>query len=375
MIQPRKWWQDSYKFKILDIIMIIPYKKLGVMLLTAAVLLGGGLTLSSFKKEKRFKVTENKAQKRVDITIDGKPFTSYIYPDELMKPVLYPIQTATGTFVTRGWPMDPRPGERVDHPHHVGLWFNYGNVNGLDFWNNSTAIAPEKKSGYGTIKHVSVNKMVAQDDRAELTVTKHWQKPDATNLLREDTKYTFTDNGGQRAIEMVVKLTALKEDVSFEDNKEGLIGIRVARELEHPSDKPEKFTDANGLETDVAKLNNYGVTGKYHSSEGIDGDAVWATRAKWMNLNGKVKDEAVSLVIIDHPENVGYPTYWHARGYGLFAANPLGQKEFSKGKETLDFKLKAGQSVVFKYKVLINAGANLSDEQVNEAFKTFSAVK
>ena len=345
------------------------------MLLTAAVLLGGGLTLSSFKKEKRFKVTENKAQKRVDITIDGKPFTSYIYPDELMKPVLYPIQTSTGTFVTRGWPMDPRPGERVDHPHHVGLWFNYGNVNGLDFWNNSTAIAPEKKSGYGTIKHVSVNQMVAKDDRAELLVTKHWQKPDATNLLREDTKYTFTANGGQRAIEMVVKLTALKEDVSFEDNKEGLIGIRVARELEHPSDKPEKFTDANGLETDVAKLNNDGVTGKYHSSEGIEGDAVWATRAKWMNLNGKVKDESVSLVIIDHPENVGYPTYWHARGYGLFAANPLGQKEFSKGKETLDFKLKAGQSVVFKYKVLINAGANLSDEQVNAAFKTFTSVK
>ena len=345
------------------------------MLLTAAVLLGGGLTLSSFKKEKRFKVTENKAQKRVDITIDGKPFTSYIYPDELMKPVLYPIQTSTGTFVTRGWPMDPRPGERVDHPHHVGLWFNYGNVNGLDFWNNSTAIAPEKKSGYGTIKHVSVNQMVAKDDRAELLVTKHWQKPDATNLLREDTKYTFTANGGQRAIEMVVKLTALKEDVSFEDNKEGLIGIRVARELEHPSDKPEKFTDANGLETDVAKLNNDGVTGKYHSSEGIEGDAVWATRAKWMNLNGKVKDESVSLAIIDHPENVGYPTYWHARGYGLFAANPLGQKEFSKGKETLDFKLKAGQSVVFKYKVLINAGANLSDEQVNAAFKAFTSVK
>src|SRR5690606_28605643 len=115
--------------------------KLGIMLLTASVLLGGAVTLSSFKafnlsslnKDKRFKVTENKAQKRVDITIDGKPFTSYIYPDELMKPVLYPIRTSTGTLITRGWPMEPRPGERVDHPHHVGLWFNYGDVNNLDF--------------------------------------------------------------------------------------------------------------------------------------------------------------------------------------------------------------------------------------------------
>jgi hypothetical protein len=363
--------------------MIKPHHKLRVMLLTAGVLLGGAVTLnsckaltqSSFKEDIRFKVTENKAQKRVDITIDGKPFTSYIYPDELMKPVLYPIRTATGTLVTRGWPMDPRPGERVDHPHHVGLWFNYGDVNGLDFWNNSTVIAPEKKSGYGTIKHVSVNQVVATDDRAELSVTKHWQKPDATNLVREEAKYIFTDQAGQRAIEMHVKLTALKEDVSFKDNKEGLIGLRVARELEHPSDKPEKFTDANGLATDVAKMNNDGVTGVYRSSEGIEGDAVWATRAKWMNLNGKVKDEAVSVVIIDHPKNVGYPTYWHARGYGLFAANPLGQHEFSKGKETLDFKLKAGQSVVFKYKVLINVGANLSDAEVSEVFKTFSTGK
>ncbi|MBG6236994.1 hypothetical protein IWX76_003600 [Pedobacter sp. CAN_A7] len=363
--------------------MINPYKKLGLMLLTASVLLGGAVTLSSFKsvkfsslnKETRFKITENKKQKRVDITIDGKPFTSYIYPDELMKPVLYPIRTATGTLVTRGWPMDPRPGERVDHPHHVGLWFNYGDVNGLDFWNNSVAIAPEKKSGYGTIKHVSVNQVLATNDRAELSVTKHWQKPDGTNLVREEAKYIFTAQGGQRAIEMVVKLTALKADVSFKDNKEGLIGLRVARELEHPSDKPEKFTDANGLATDVAKMNNDGVTGVYRSSEGIEGDAVWATRAKWMNLNGKVKDEAVSVVIIDHPKNVGYPTYWHARGYGLFAANPLGQNEFSKGKETLDFKLKAGQSVVFKYKVLINAGANLGDPQVREAFNTFSTSK
>ena len=155
------------------------------------------------------------------------------------------------------------------------------------------------------------------------------------------------------------------------DNKEGLLGIRLARELEHPSNKPEQFTDANGIATEVAKLNNEGVTGKYRSSEGIEGDNVWATRGRWVNLNGKIENEPVSLVILDNPGNVGYPTYWHARGYGLFAANPLGQKEFSKGKETLNYKLKAGKSVKFKYKVLINSGSNLSDEQVNNAFNRF----
>ena len=30
-----------------------------------------------------------------------------------------------GTTVTRGFPFQTLPGERVDHPHHAGLWFNY----------------------------------------------------------------------------------------------------------------------------------------------------------------------------------------------------------------------------------------------------------
>lgn len=347
-------------------------RSIGALLLVSSAVLVTGITFSGFRKEKRFTITANYDQKRVDITVDGKPFTSYIYPDELMKPVLYPLRTANGTTVTRGWPMDPRPGERVDHPHHVGLWFNYGNVNGLDFWNNSTAIPAEQKSGFGTIKHVAVKNMIADDKKAELEVTMNWQKPDGANLLKQDTKYIFTKEGEQLAIELITKLTSLKEDVTFSDNKEGLLGIRLARELEHPSTEPQKFTDANGIPTDVAKLNNAGVTGKYRSSEGFEGDNVWSTRGKWVNLNGQIGDERVSLVILDNPKNVGYPTYWHARGYGLFAANPLGQKEFSKGKETLNYKLKAGQSVVFRYKVLINAGSNLSDTEVNKKFQEFA---
>lgn len=323
-------------------------------------------------QDKRFSITENKAENRVDIAIDGEPFTSYIYPETLKKPVLYPLRTAKGTLITRGWPLDPRPGERVDHPHHVGMWFNYGYVNGLDFWNNSDDIPEEKRSGFGTIKHASVNNMEADNDHALLDVTMYWQKPDGTNLLKEETQYTFRGEGDMRSIELLTRLTALDEDVSLMDNKEGLLGIRLARELEHPSDKPEKFTDASGKATDVAKMNNEGVTGKYRSSEGKEGDDVWGTRGKWVNLNGKIEDEAISLVILDHPKNVGYPTYWHARGYGLFAANPLGQKEFSKGKEVLDYKLPAGESVVFNYKVLINSGSNLSDDEVNAKFAEFS---
>jgi len=326
-------------------------------------------------QSKRFAIVENKADKRVDILIDGKPFTSYIYPDGIKKPALYPLRTSDGALVTRGWPLDPRPGERVDHPHHVGMWLNYGNVNGLDFWNNSTDIPAEKKDHYGTVKHRSINKMQADNDKAVLEVTADWQKPDGTNLLREDTRYIFSGKGNMRTIERITTLTALKEDVAFNDNKEGVIGIRLARELEHPSNKPEVFTDASGKATNVPKLNNEGVTGRYRSSEGKEGDDVWGTRGKWVNLNGVIDSKHVSLVILDHPKNVGYPTYWHARGYGLFAANPLGQKEFSKGKEVLDFKLPAGKSVTFRYKVLINSGSHLTDAQVTEAFNNFSKTK
>lgn len=323
------------------------------------------LPITSYAQGTRFTITENKADKRVDVTVDGKPFTSYIYPDSLMKPVLYPIRTADGALITRGWPLEPRAGEHIDHPHHIGLWFNYEDVNGLDFWNNSSSISKEKKMRYGTIRHFSVNRMFADNDKAELEATAYWEMPDGTKLLKQDTKYIFSGTGSMRSIEMVVKLTALKKEVSFPDIKDGLIGIRLTRELEYPSDVPEKITDSNGTISGIQESSTKEETGIYRSSEGKEGNAVWGTRARWVNLNGRVGGEPVSLVILDHPENVGYPTYWHARGYGLFAANPLGQKIFSKGKETLDFKLKAGSSVLFRYKVLINSGSHLSDNQVN----------
>lgn len=326
-------------------------------------------------QSKRFVIIENKKDNRLDVLVDGKPFTSYIYPANMKKPTLYPLRTADGSFITRGWPLDPRAGERVDHPHHVGMWLNYGDVNGLDFWNNSNDIPEEKKNRYGTIVHRKVNKIQNGNDKAILEVTTDWKKPDGTNLLEEESRFVFNGTGTMRTVERITTLTALNEDVSFKDNKEGLLGIRLARELEHPSNKPEVFTDASGKGTAVPKLNNEGVTGKYRSSEGKEGDAVWGTRGEWVTLNGVIDSKPVSLVILDHPTNVGYPTYWHARGYGLFAANPLGQKEFSKGKEVLDFKLPAGESVTFRYKVLINSGSHLTDDQVTEEFRKFAKAK
>src|SRR5215216_7442712 len=306
--------------------------------------------------ERGVRVIPNEEARRVDVFIDGQPFTSYIWPDTIKKPVLYPLRTAAGTIVTRGYPQDPRPGERVDHPHHVGMWFNYGDVNGLDFWNNSDAIKPAEKDKYGTIRHVKIKRVASGKTRGELEVETEWLTPAGKAILREDTTFIFHAGANQRAIDRITKLTALGEKVVFRDNKEGVIGIRVARQLEQPSDKPEVFTDASGKATAVPKLDNTGVTGNYYSSEGKTGDAVWGTRGHWTMLAGKIGQEDVMLAILDHPRNPGYPTYWHARGYGLFAANPLGQEVFSNGKQKLSFTLEPNSSATFRYRILILSG-------------------
>ena len=106
--------------------------------------------------QKGFSLVDLPASKKVEVRYDGKLFTAYCYFDSTEKPVLFPIKTTSGVTVTRGYPVAPRPGERTDHPHHLGLWLNYESVNGLDFWNNSDAISAEKKPRYGSIRHVKV---------------------------------------------------------------------------------------------------------------------------------------------------------------------------------------------------------------------------
>ena len=314
-------------------------------------------------------VSVNEPAQRVDVTIDGKPFTSYIWPSTLKKPVLYPLFTAKGTPVTRGFPLDPRKGERVDHPHHVGLWFNHGDVNNLDFWNNSDAIKPADAPKMGTILHRKVLEARSGPDEGVLAIETAWMTPDNKQLLTEVTRFVFRGGADARTIDRTTTLTALDQKVVFEDSKEGVLGMRMRRELEQPADKPEVFTDAQGRATPVAVLDNTGVTGKYVSSEDKEGDAVWSTRAKWTMLGGVVNGESVTVAMLDHPSNPGYPTHWHARGYGLFAANPLGDKQFNE-PSPFNYTLEAGKSVTFKHRVLILSAPPSKDriERESRAF-------
>jgi hypothetical protein len=316
-------------------------------------------------------VTPDPSSRRVDITIDGKPFTSYIWPDTLKKPVLYPILDSDGVTITRGWPLAPRPGERTDHPHHDGLWFNYSNVNGFDFWNNSTAIPAARASKMGTIVFDKIVSSKSGANRGELTTQSTWITGAGDRIIAETSHYVFGREGSARSIDLIVTLHAL-DKVVFHDDKDGLLGLRVARWLESPEEKGGTFTDSNGVATQVAATANIpGVappTGEYLTSEGVKGEAAWATRGRWCSLTGHNADgHTDTIAIFDHPGNPNYPTYWHARGYGLFAVNPLGQHMFDAKQPQLDYTLEKGQSVTFRYRIIIYPHAITPDELNKEA--------
>ena len=342
----------------------------GVSAIAISVLLMCCFAASQNSVTDRIRVLPNEVQRRVDVLIDDQPFTAYVWPERLAKPVLFPLRTAKGTIVTRGFPLEPRAGERIDHPHHAGLWFNYGNVNGFDFWNNSEAIKPEDAPKMGNIQQRAITLAKSGRDQGELEVDADWITGKQQVILKEHTRFVFSSGPNFRSIDRITALQALREKVTFNDDKEGLLGMRVTRALEAPSDKAEVFTDATGRATTVAKFDNTGVNGAYLTSEGKRGDAAWGTRGRWCNLSGMVSDEPVTITIFDHPANPGFPTYWHARGYGLFAANPLGQKIFNNAKGDLNFSLAPNQSVTFRYRVLISSGI-LSPEKSESAYQDF----
>ncbi len=337
-------------------------------LLLCCLLGSFGLGGSALAKEAAMgvQVVPNEARQRVDVTIDGKPFTSYVWPSALKKPVLYPLIASDGVEVTRGYPLAPREGERTDHPHHAGVWFNYGNVNGFDFWNNSEAIKPENRARMGSIHQQQIVSVKSGHDRGELVVQSVWIAGNGEDVLKETTQYVFSRKSDEWMIDTNTTLTAI-DRVVFHDDKEGLLGIRVAHFLESAGEKGGTFTDANGNPTKVEDSNVPGATGVYLTSEGKEGDAVWGTRGRWCSLTGSRDGHIETIAIFDHGRNPGYPTYWHARGYGLFAANPLGRSIFDPKSSAFNYTLEKGQKVTFRYRISLLPHAATAADMNREA--------
>lgn len=326
------------------------------------------------QKTQTVKFVRNDSEKKIDVLIGGKPFTTFFYTDTIEKPFLYPLYAANGTMVTRGFPLNPKPGEPTDHPHHVGMWFTYENVNGLDFWNNSFAIPAERKKMYGWIKTDKISK--TQDgSNGVLTYHANWTNQQNEILMEETTSFVFSGSSNERVIDRYTELKAVT-DVMLADAKDGLLGIRLARELQIPTRKEQKFTDDKGNVT-MVKANADNISnGNYMTSEGKQGDDAWSTRATWCKVYGKMGTDSVSVTIFDNRNNINYPTFWHARGYGLFAANPLGEKAFTSGKSTLNKQLKKGETISFYYRVSIDNGSHTpTNEDLNKRAASFASMK
>jgi len=278
------------------------------------------------------------------VTIGGKLFTELINASDdryenIPRPFFYPVIGPTGAAMTRNYPMKPGvEGEANDHPHHRSLWFAHGSVNGIDYWTQG--------KGKGTI----VGNFRSTTDRPLLSSDKFGHVPTSTNqylwidtkgkavLTQEQSYFVLVHKDDSRVIDITQKLSPVKgvEQVKFGDTKEGTMAMRL-----HP---------ALRLKGDVA-------TGKAINSEGVTGKDIWGKRAKWVAYWGVIDGKTCGVAIFDHPTNLRHPTWWHARDYGLVAANPFGIHDFEKKpKGTGDYTLKQGETLSLRYRFVFFAG-------------------
>jgi hypothetical protein len=288
---------------------------------------------------------------KISVEIDGKPFTDFYIGPDAPKPYLHPLRSADGKIVTRQFPMVKGVAdEPTDHPHHRGLWFTHGDVNGYDFWGNE----PDQKGagkGKGTVVLERVGKLVSGKKSGSITATFDWKAPNGDILLVETRTMTFYSDPQTRAFDFDATLSPQVE-VKFGDTKEGMFAIRLAPGLQE--DKGGKLVNAQNK---VGEKN------------------VWGKRSEWADDSGTVDGAGVGVAILDHPANPRPPTYWHARAYGLFATNVFGLHDFENDKSRdAGLTIRPGQPLRFRYRVIIHPGNSLQGG-IREAYDLWKNAK
>ncbi len=286
-------------------------------------------------------VSFTRERANVNVRIGEKPFTTLLV-EKVQKPSLYPIFAPAGQRISRGYPIEPRENEEHDHPHHTSLWFAHGDVNGHDFWTG------DKKA-----RIVPVGDVTIDDDKATITASFEWRDANDHAVCTERRLMRFAGDTSTRTIDFDITLSAGDADVILGDTKEGTFALRVAPTL--------------NLKGSVAK-------GSIVNSEGVRDTECWGKRAAWVEYSGPVDGRDLGVAIFDHPLNPRHPTWWHARDYGLFAANPFGAHDFEgKPPGTGDLKIEPHRSVRFRYRLLIHDG-KWTTAQLAEAFKSFAGI-
>ena len=289
-------------------------------------------------------LTLRQTEKGYDVFIDGKPFAGYI-TDEQGTPVVWPIFGPTGKKMSRGYPMVERNDatEAKDHPHHRSLWFSHGDVNGLDFW----ALNKQK------IVHRKFAEAKSDAETAALVAENDWIDKNDQVLCSDVRTLRFGKMDGMRFIDFDITVTAMQDQVVFGDTKEGTLGIRVP----------------GTMDVDAKKRNpDWG--GRIVNAEGLKDDAAWGKRSAWVDYIGPVEGETLGIAILNHPSSFRYPTYWHVRTYGLFAANPFGIRDFeNKREKTGEHVLKKGESFTVRYRLLFHR----ENADIAKAFERYAA--
>ncbi len=266
----------------------------------------------------------------VTVFLDGEQFTALHYRN-FAKPVLSPIYGPTGMNFVRQWPMAEKagPGEEMDHPHHKGLWFTHGAVNGVDFWAEGEKMGKIIVQGRPTVGKPG--------NVLTIDTIESWQAPDGKAVCNSATTISCGGDAGDRYIDYTITIKASEGDVTFGDTKEGTMGIRS-----HP---------ALNLKGKVA-------AGHALNSEGQKDAGIWGKPARWVDYSGPIDGKVTGIACFDHPSNLRHPTTWHARDYGLIAANPFGLHDFDKknAKGAGDHTIKKGGTLTFKYRWLFHSG-------------------
>ncbi len=285
---------------------------------------------------------------RITVDIDGKPFTALFIGPDVAKPYLYPLRAVSGTSVTRRFPLEDAPGDSKDHPHHRGLTFGHADLNGFNYWANE----PFNPGARGKILLDKVVRAESGPKQGTIQAIFKWVDPNGTPLLSDTRAMTFYSNPEMRIIDFDILLKP-NRTVKFGDTHEGSFGVRVAPWLEEPA--PEYVPKAAGGEPRPTEPKR---TGLITNSEGRRTEAeVRGQRANWADYSGEFQGEKLGIAIFDHPSNPRHPTYWHTRGYGMFAANIFGVRDLGND-ETRDgsMTLKPGETLRFRYRVVIHSG-------------------
>ena len=292
---------------------------------------------------------------RVTVKINGSLFTEYRHGDATHV-YYYPLIGPGGAKMTRSFPMEKVEGEQTDHPHHRSLWFSHGFVNGVDFWSEAATFGTKTpKNPVGKTEHVKVLAMEPGEKSGVLKTSQKWVMPDgAVALTSVQLLRVHAGSESERMLDFEVMLTAGDNDAVFGETKEGSAALRIAESMRTKQPK---------------------APGEGHilSSEGQKDTAVWGQHAKWVTMAGPIAGKPYAITFMDHPSNLRHPTRWHARDYGLFAANPFCEYEMDKTKPkgSGDYTLKAGQSITLKYRILITQGDENAARQ-NERYAEFA---